>query len=117
MYVSEVSVMVECRSVSFTAWMSPPPPCVSVAATWRRSRRVMGGRSVVARMRRKLSETVPGCSQEPSSLVKTLPVSCQASAHCARSFAWRALWSRSSVMVVLSSAIVLALPSVLGSDS
>lgn len=55
-YVSEVSVMVECRKVSFTVWMSPPPPCVSVAATWRRSRRVTGGRSVVARMRRKVSE-------------------------------------------------------------
>ncbi len=68
-------------------------------------------------MRRKVSETVSGWSQEPCSFVNTLPVSRQVVPHCVRSFSWRALWSRNSEMVMLSSAIVFALPSVFGSDS
>lgn len=115
--MSDVRVIVEWRSTSFTVWMSPPPAWVRVAATWRRSRKVMGGRSVVAWMRRKVSETVSGWSQEPSSRVKTLPVSFQAVPHFLRSFLWRFRWARRAAIVRLSSAIVLALPSVLGSAS
>lgn len=70
---------------------------------------MIGGRLVVAKMRRKVWETVSGWSQEPSSRVKTLPVSVQAEPHFLRSFFWRFLWARRAAIVNESRAIVLAL--------
>lgn len=60
--MSDVRAIVEWRRTSYAVWMSPPPPCVRVAATRRRSRKVIGGRSVVAQMRRKVPETISGWS-------------------------------------------------------
>ncbi|MFC4887213.1 hypothetical protein ACFPK5_18730 [Streptomyces beijiangensis] len=49
--------------------------------------------------------------------MKTLPDSFQAEPQAARSASWRALWPRRTAMFRLPSAMVLALPSVFGSDS
>lgn len=68
----------------------------------------MGARSVAARRRRKVSETVSGWSQEPSSLVKIFPVSCQAAPASFRSRSWRFLCARRTDTFTLSRAIVPA---------
>ncbi|MFE6663884.1 hypothetical protein ACFVFH_09975 [Streptomyces sp. NPDC057697] len=90
---------------------------MSVAATWRRSRMVIEGRSVAARTRRKVSETVSGRSQEPSSRVKTCRSRPRSGPTTPGSSCWRPRCSRSSATLTLFRAIVLALLSVFGVDS
>lgn len=70
------------RSSRFT---SMPAASMSVAAPCRRSCSRTGGRSEAATRRSKRSVTFPGWSQEPSSWVKTMPVSTQADLHSWRS--------------------------------
>lgn len=68
-------------------------------------------------MRRNTSDAFSERSQEPSSSVKTLPVSTHAAPHLRRSLYCRTRWARRTATTPLERAIVPALPSVLGSDS
>ncbi|WP_239116003.1 hypothetical protein [Streptomyces sp. SID8499] len=77
---------------------------------------MMGGRSIVAGMWPKVSEAVFEWSQEPSSLVKTLPMSCQAPPQSALLGLAGPVFAENGD-VMLSRAIVWVLPSVLGSGS
>jgi hypothetical protein len=76
-YVSAVKVMVEWRSFTLASCTSPPPAFTSAAAPWRRSRRLIGGRSAASTIRLNSLLTTSGWSQLPSSAAKILPVSVQ----------------------------------------
>ncbi len=116
-YVSEVMVTDECRSIACTTFMSVPAAGAIVAAPCRRPCSRIGGSPASKVSRRNSSVSVAGWSGAPFSWAKTCPAPSHVSPHASRSSFCRARCAFNASTVASSSAMVASLSSVLVSAS